>query len=113
MIFPGPRRQRKEKDLFTKCSFLTFWSRLVREGLFRGALSKTTTFVESTWKLSLSSPTFNFFMTSFLWHKLDLKIGNILSKTWFSVLCVHKNDPMALAFWNVRNSVNIKMPASY
>ena len=48
MIFPGARRQRKEKDLFTKCSFFTFQNRLVRAGLSRGALLKTTTFVEST-----------------------------------------------------------------
>ena len=48
MIFLGARRQRKEKELFTKCSFFTFKNRLVRAGLSRGALLKTTTFVEST-----------------------------------------------------------------
>ena len=48
MIFPGGRRQRKEKELFTKYSFFTFKNRLVRVGLSRGALLKTTTFVEST-----------------------------------------------------------------
>ena len=48
IIFPGARRQRREKDLFTKCCFFTFQNRLVRAGLFRGALLKTTTFVEST-----------------------------------------------------------------
>ena len=47
IIFPGARRQRKEKDLFTKCSFFTFQNRLVRAGLSRDALLKTTTFVES------------------------------------------------------------------
>ena len=48
MIFPGARKQRKEKELFTKCSFLTFKNRLVRAVLSRGALLKATTFVEST-----------------------------------------------------------------
>ena len=48
MIFPGGRRQRKEKELFTKCSFFTFKNRLVRAGLSQGALLKTTTFAERT-----------------------------------------------------------------
>ena len=63
MIFLGARRQRKEKELFTKCSFFTFKNRLVRAGLSQGALLKTTTFVESTWNMSLASPTFHFSMT--------------------------------------------------
>ena len=66
MIFPGARRQRKEKDLFTKCSFFTFRNRLVRAGLSWSALLKTTTFFESTLKMSLARPTFHFSMTSFL-----------------------------------------------
>ena len=66
MIFPGARKQRKEKDLFTKCTFFTFWNRLVGARLSQGALLKTTTFVECTCKMSLTRPTFHFSMTSFL-----------------------------------------------
>ena len=105
----------KEKDLFPKCYFLTFWNRLVRAGLSQGSLSKTTTFVESTWKMSLACPPFLFSVTLFLWHKLDLKIGkNFLKNTaFFSVLHVHKNYPMALALWNVTDSANVEMSASF
>ena len=46
-MFPGVGRQRKEKVLLTKCSFVTIQNRLVRAGLSRGALLKTTTFAES------------------------------------------------------------------
>ena len=107
MIFPGARRQRKEKDLFAKCYFLSFWKRLVRAGLSQGALSKTTIFVQSTWRMSLASPT--------LWHKLDFKIGKNFLKNmaFFSVLHVHKNDPLILALWNVTDSANVEMPASF
>ena len=66
MIFPGTRRQRKEKELFTKCFLFTFCNKLVRPGLSWGVLLNTTAFVESTWKMSLASPTFHFSMTSFL-----------------------------------------------
>ena len=81
MIFPDGRRQRKEKELFTKCSFFTFKNRLVRAGLSQGALLKTTTFAERTWNMSLASPTFHFSMTSFLhW---TWKLEKFLKKTAF------------------------------
>lgn len=68
---------------------------------------KTTTFLEIS-----TSQTFYFSVTSSSGEELDLKIGKIFSKImFFPVLRVHKNNPVALVFFLVVDSVNANMRA--
>ena len=75
--FPWCQKAKKKRSIY-KMFFFDFLKRLVRAGLSRGALSKKTTFVESTWKMSLASPTFYFSVSLFLWHTLEFVIDGTL-----------------------------------
>lgn len=90
IFFPWCQGQRKRIQ-FQNVHFWLLENRLVSSALFQGSASKTSTFIETTWKITSSASTFHFSVTSSSEDKFNLNNGKTFFKNHvFSVFRVHK-----------------------
>ena len=76
-------KEAKKKMSFQNVHFWLFENRLVNPGLSHSALSKTNTFLETSWKINLAALTFHSSETSSSEGKLGLTNGKVFSKITF------------------------------